>query len=432
MSNVVLSVENLYKEYRLGTISHGTLKHDLQSWWARMRGKDDPNSQISTLQSIRTSTGNEHFWALQDASFNIRQGELVGIIGRNGAGKSTLLKIISRITTPTKGTIKIKGRIASLLEVGTGFHPELTGRENTYLNGAILGMSKQEIRRKFDEIVDFAEIQQFIDTPVKRYSSGMYVRLAFAIAAHLEPEILIIDEVLAVGDARFQKRCLGKMDEVGKQGRTILFVSHNMSTISSLCNRGILLKAGMIAFDGPTTDAIQAYNASDGATTKYPAYIDFSAKGREFGDEHAVLLSAAVRDTENNLITEINISKPFKICMNYRILKSQYSAMVPNFHFYTSAETCAFISQQNDSKPLPPGQYTTECHIPGNFLNDGIYAVNLALSTYEPGLVVHFSAKNSIFIDIKDPIEGTATRCGYRGVFPGAVRPELTWSLKEI
>ena len=208
MSNTVIRVENLSKEYHLGTIGHGTLSHDLTSWWARKRGKEDPNSRIG---SISGNNHNERFWALKDVSFSVEKGEVVGIIGRNGAGKSTLLKILSRVTAPTSGEVKIKGRIASLLEVGTGFHPELTGRENIYLNGTILGMTRKEIDQKFDEIVDFAEIEKFIDTPVKRYSSGMYVRLAFAVAAHLEPEILLVDEVLAVGDAGFQKKCLGKM-----------------------------------------------------------------------------------------------------------------------------------------------------------------------------------------------------------------------------
>jgi lipopolysaccharide transport system ATP-binding protein len=257
---VVIRVENLYKEYRLGTISHGTLHHDLQSWWARMRGKEDPNSIISTIQpstfnsstgnsTVQPSTGistqpstlnsqpsveNPHFLALNDVSFEVKKGEVLGIIGRNGAGKSTLLKILSEVTSPTRGSVKIKRRVASLLEVGTGFHPELTGRENVYLNGAILGMTKKEIDNKFDEIVDFAEIEKFIDTPVKRYSSGMYVRLAFAVAAHLDPEILIVAEVLAVGDAQFQKKCLGKMGDVAKGGRTVLFVSHNMGEIHVL------------------------------------------------------------------------------------------------------------------------------------------------------------------------------------------------------
>jgi len=265
-SNIVIRVENLWKQYRLGTINHGTLTKDLQSWWARARGKEDPNLKID--QSVKVSGGTtkvaqDRFWALKDISFDVKQGEVLGIIGKNGAGKSTLLKILSQVTTPTKGEIKIKGRVASLLEVGTGFHPELTGRENVFLNGAILGMSKMEIRSKFDEIVTFAEIEKFIDTPVKRYSSGMYVRLAFAVAAHLEPEILIIDEVLAVGDVQFQKKCLGKMEEVGKNGRTVLFVSHNMTAVRNLCNRSIWIHQGEICEVGPTLSVSENYLRRD-------------------------------------------------------------------------------------------------------------------------------------------------------------------------
>jgi lipopolysaccharide transport system ATP-binding protein len=266
MSDVVIRVENLYKEYRLGTISHGTLHKDLQSWWARIRGKEDPNSIIALhdrLPERGPSAENPHILALNDVSFDVQRGEVLGIIGRNGAGKSTLLKILSEVTAPTKGTVKMKGRVASLLEVGTGFHPELTGRENIYLNGAILGMTKREIARKLDEIVDFAEIEKFIDTPVKRYSSGMYVRLAFAVAAHLEPEILIVDEVLAVGDAQFQKKCLGKMGDVARGGRTILFVSHNMGAIHTLTRKCIYLENGRITYSGNTDTAINAYLSAD-------------------------------------------------------------------------------------------------------------------------------------------------------------------------
>lgn len=257
MSDTVIKVENISKEYRLGTISHGTLYRDLQSWSARLLGKEDPNSKIASA-GYRIQNG--AFKALDDISFEVKQGDVLGVIGRNGAGKSTLLKIISKVTAPSSGEIKIKGRVASLLEVGTGFHPELTGRENIFLNGAILGMTKKEIHRKFEEIVDFAEIEDFIDTPVKRYSSGMYVRLAFAVAANLEPEILIIDEVLAVGDIAFQKKCLGKMGEVStKQGRTILFVSHNLQAVSALCNAAILLEEGKLSLRGKTEEAIKKY-----------------------------------------------------------------------------------------------------------------------------------------------------------------------------
>ena len=260
MSEIVLDIENVSKQYRLGEVGTGTLSHDLNRWWASMRGKEDPYLKIGETND-RTQKGDlDYVWALREIDFKVEQGEAVGIIGRNGAGKSTLLKLLSKVTKPTLGTIKYKGRIASLLEVGTGFHPEMTGRENIYLNGAILGMTRKEITRKFDEIVDFAGVERYIDTPVKRYSSGMYVRLAFAVAAHLESEILIVDEVLAVGDAEFQKKCLGKMNGVTKgEGRTILFVSHNMTAIRNLCTKGIYLEKGTIGFLGEIEDCIDHY-----------------------------------------------------------------------------------------------------------------------------------------------------------------------------
>jgi len=258
----VIKIENLWKEYRLGVIGHGTLTHDLQSWWAKVRSKEDPNSKIAPmLAGQEKQIDGDHFWALRDINLEVKQGEILGIIGKNGAGKSTLLKILSRVTAPSRGNINIKGRIASLLEVGTGFHPELTGLENIFMNGAILGMSKQEIKSKLSEIINFSGVESFIDTPVKRYSSGMYVRLAFAVAAHLEPEILIIDEVLAVGDAEFQEKCLGKMGEVSREGRTVLFVSHNLGSVRKLCSRGILLDNGKVDFTGNVSECIDSYLA---------------------------------------------------------------------------------------------------------------------------------------------------------------------------
>lgn len=254
-----IQVENLGKCYRLGVISRGMLYKDLQSWWARIRHQEDPHAPVSIGQTHSDTTGQE-FWAFRDVSFGVKRGEILGIIGRNGAGKSTLLKVLSQITAPTEGRCKLNGRVASLLEVGTGFHGELTGRENIFLNGAILGMSRAEVRACFDQIVEFAEIGQFVDTPVKRYSSGMYVRLAFSVAAHLQPDILIVDEVLAVGDAAFQKKCLGRIDEAAfKEGRTILFVSHNMTSVRTLCTRAILLKNGRLAADGPATEIVDKY-----------------------------------------------------------------------------------------------------------------------------------------------------------------------------
>ncbi len=268
MSEIAIKIEHVSKEYRLGTIGGGTLRGDLQSWWAKVRHKEDPNSKIGTAAG---SYNGDRFLALDDVSFEVRKGEALGIIGHNGAGKSTLLKLLSRVTAPSGGTISYNGRIASMLEVGTGFHPELTGRENVYMNGAILGMTKAEIDKKFDQIVEFAEMEQFIDTPVKRYSSGMYVKLAFAVAAHLDSEILVMDEVLAVGDMKFQQKCLGKMgDAANTEGRTVLYVSHNMNTIRQLCTRCIVLDHGKVIFDGDTEEAISLYMKS----SKNPSLIN--------------------------------------------------------------------------------------------------------------------------------------------------------------
>lgn len=261
MSQTVIKVEGLGKQYRLGQVGTGTISHDLNRWWHRVRGKEDPYLKVGDVND-RSVKGGNLVWALKDIDFDVKQGEVLGIIGKNGAGKSTLLKILSRVTGPTVGDIKVKGRIASLLEVGTGFHPDLTGRENIFLNGAILGMTKAEIRKKFDEIVDFSGVERYIDTPVKRYSSGMYVRLAFAVAAHLDPEILIIDEVLAVGDAEFQKKCLGKMKDVSGQGRTVLFVSHNLEAVSNLCTTGLVLANGTIQTAGGIDTCIKSYMIS--------------------------------------------------------------------------------------------------------------------------------------------------------------------------
>jgi lipopolysaccharide transport system ATP-binding protein len=267
----IIEVENLSKQYRLGSIGTGTVSHDLNRWWHRVRGKEDPYLKIGQTNDRTEKSSSDYVWSLKDVNFTVREGEVLGIIGKNGAGKSTLLKILSKVTAPTTGKVRMRGRVASLLEVGTGFNPELTGEENIFLNGAILGMTKKEIKSKFDEIVDFSGVEKYIDTPVKRYSSGMYVRLAFAVAAHLEPEILIVDEVLAVGDADFQKKCVGKMKDVSvNDGRTVLFVSHNLAAVKSLCTHGIILDKGMIDFDGGIDTAISRYlsgntlNMSDG------------------------------------------------------------------------------------------------------------------------------------------------------------------------
>lgn len=264
MSDIAIKFENISKQYRLGVVGTGTISHDLNRWWHMVRGKEDPYLQVGQVNDRSAKATSDYVWALRDINFEVKQGDVVGIIGKNGAGKSTLLKILSRVTSPTTGAIKAKGRIASLLEVGTGFHPELTGRENIYMNGAIMGMTKAEITRKLDEIVDFAGVEMYIDTPAKRYSSGMTVRLGFAIAAHLEPEILVVDEVLAVGDAEFQKKAIGKMQDVSKgEGRTVLFVSHNMGSIQQLCPQSVVLENGSVYFYGDTRKAIDIYYSKD-------------------------------------------------------------------------------------------------------------------------------------------------------------------------
>ena len=301
MSLPVISIENVSKSYRLGQIGSGTLREDLQSWWHRVRGRPDPNLRVDLAHH---AIEGHILWALRDVSLAVQQGEVLGIIGRNGAGKSTLLKILSRVTAPTSGRIRVKGRVASLLEVGTGFHPELTGRENVFLNGAILGMTKAEVARKFDEIVAFSEIEPFIDTPVKRYSSGMYVRLAFAVAAHLEPEILVVDEVLAVGDSEFQKKCLGAMSNVAEAGRTVLFVSHNMPAVQSLCARIILLQAGRLVSDGKADQVLGEYLRTISADEQ-AGTVDLTRHPGRVHSREKALTRATMMDAAGHVITAI-------------------------------------------------------------------------------------------------------------------------------
>ncbi|PWR70707.1 ABC transporter ATP-binding protein [Methanospirillum lacunae] len=433
MNDVVIQIKNLSKQYRLGVISHGLLSKDLQSKWARFLGRDDPNTKVnSELLGFKTGS-NEQFWALKDISFEVRKGDILGIIGRNGAGKSTLLKILSRVTAPTSGKINVKGRIASLLEVGTGFHPELTGRENIFLNGAILGMTKNEINSKFDEIVSFSGVDKFIDTPVKRYSSGMYVRLAFAVAAHMEPEILVVDEVLAVGDADFQKKCLGKMQEISKGGRTVLFVSHNMPMISSLCNECILLDSGKIKLIGHTSDVIASYQMGNNCVN--PATIDYSHVDNPPGDHQGTLCAAWIENRSGEQVFEISINKSFFICMQYKILNDVPKIPSPNFHIYDSQGQCAFITSPswNYDQSCKSGEYIAKCEIPANFMNDGLYSVHLALTFIHTGMRVSFWEKHALMFNITDPIEGVPSRIsGYGGVIPGVIRPSLEWNVDQI
>jgi len=396
MSDVVIRVENLSKEYRLGTISHGTLYHDIQSGWAKLRGTEDPNARIGAVNREQLNSTNDWFSALRNVSFDVRQGEVVGIIGRNGAGKSTLLKIISRVTAPTSGTIKIKGRVASLLEVGTGFHPELTGRENIFLNGAILGMHKGEIEQKFDEIVKFADIDQFIDTPVKRYSSGMYVRLAFAVAAHLEPEILVVDEVLAVGDAGFQKKCLGKMGSVAKEGRTVLFVSHNMAAMKQLCPSCILLEEGRLKENGQTQNVIDRYLASTFTSASKTALVIDEKK--EFQLTNIRIINEAGHEN-----SYCNCDYPINIELIFNVKKT-----IPGLYGYLEIRkndgTVVLVSDSYDNEPNSLDNLGTGIHlfhvvIPPRILGPGNYHIYLnftssfnikSFNVDSPGIVYSF------------------------------------------
>jgi homopolymeric O-antigen transport system ATP-binding protein len=432
MSETVISVQNLSKCYLVG---HQSAQRDHHATLREVITREAGNFTRKAVDLVRgrqiiQGDELEEFWALRNVSFEVRQGEVVGIIGRNGAGKSTLLKILSRITEPSDGHVTLRGRVASLLEVGTGFHSELTGRENIFLNGAILGMTQREIRKKFDEIVAFAEVERFLDTPVKRYSTGMHVRLAFAVAAHLEPEILIVDEVLAVGDSRFQKKCLGRMEKIGREGRTILFVSHNMAMVSSLCSKAAQLENGTLRAFGATDQVILGYETSGEDS---PAAVNYRKSSLRIGDEYVQLLSADVRNDKGLPISSVEINEPFSVRMEYRITSGADRIYVPNFHFYCHDGSCAFIVNAVDCKRLPAGEYSAECHVPANFLNDGLYSIRMALTSYESGVSVHFYDEGgAILFNVHDPIDGVVTRVGYSGAIPGAVRPLLPWTLKPI
>ena len=373
--SVVIKAENISKAYQLGDFGTGTISRDIERIWWRMRGKEDPFLKIGETNDRTIKGESDIVWSLKELDFEIEQGDAVGIIGRNGAGKSTLLKILSRVTSPTTGSVKIKGRIASLLEVGTGFHPELSGRENIYLNGAILGMRKTEIKRKFDEIVDFAGVERYIDTPVKRYSSGMYVRLAFAVAAHLESEIMIIDEVLAVGDAEFQKKCLGKMGEVSKgEGRTVLFVSHNMGAIKILCQKCLLLSNGRI----------QTFDETNNVVRKYLAVLEsanntWKNTGNEFYNEWFIPINVLTvnKSLQQQGIFENSEPVGVKIAFDIELL---HASLVVGFTLYNNDGTVLFWTLHTDKNErywpkLTTGTNELYAWIPAHFLNEGVYTI---------------------------------------------------------
>ena len=431
MPNIVIKIENLYKEYRLGVIGHGTLHRDLQSWWANVLGKEDPNSLIDHNSSEKIS---DHILALNDINLEVREGDVLGIIGKNGAGKSTLLKILSRVTAPTKGHIKIKGRIAGLLEVGTGFHPELTGRENIYLNGAINGMNKKEVTQKVDQIVAFAGVEQFLDTPVKRYSSGMYVRLAFAVAAHLEPEILLVDEVLAVGDVDFQKKCISKMGDMSREGRTVLLVSHNMASIMNLCKRVILLDEGRIVKDGQAAEVVQQYISIGAASGGEMVWPDIqTAPGNSLVRLRAVrILQEGIEGATGN----VDISKELIIQIVYQnLIKGTplYSAiwLRDKMGIYVlSSANLTRVSLTKDpwyGKPHPLGLFKSVCCIPANFLNDGRYSITAIVGKVPNNTQV---LKNDVvYFDVHDT--GEMRKEFYKG-WLGVVRPKLAWRTENV
>lgn len=433
--SVAIRIESISKQYRLGEIGTGSLAHDVNRWWHRIRGKEDPYLRIGEANDRSKKGESEYVWALRDVSFDIKQGEVVGIIGRNGAGKSTLLKILSRVTSPTTGTIKTRGRIASLLEVGTGFHPELSGRENIYLNGAILGMRKHEITRKLDEIIEFSGCERYIDTPVKRYSSGMYVRLAFAVAAHLDPEIMIIDEVLAVGDGDFQKKCLGKMRDMHHEGRTVIIVSHQMSMITSLCDKGVIVRNGSVDFVGSATEAVLRYQPSNGASGQ--AVFDAEILGRRIGDERACLHKAWTQNKAGEVTQVFDLKEPISICMEYSIAQLAAKLYYPNFHIFDEKGEHVFVTAADavhcENAANTEGRWIASCVIPGGLLNTGTFYVGVAVTAMDPGVVVAFWERDALAVQVTEDLSQTldGARNGYAGPVPGAIRPTLEWKIER-
>jgi lipopolysaccharide transport system ATP-binding protein len=422
MSDTVIHVENLGKKYIIG--------HQKQERYTSLRDvitdKVKSFSQVLSRKDQQEDPTHEEFWALKDVSFEIKQGDRVGIIGRNGAGKSTLLKILSRITEPTEGRISINGRVASLLEVGTGFHPELTGRENIFLNGAILGMDRVEIKRKFDEIVAFAEVEKFLDTPVKRYSSGMYVRLAFAVAAHLEPEILIVDEVLAVGDAQFQKKCLGKMEDVGKEGRTVLFVSHNMGAVSRLCQRGLWLEQGRLKLSTDIQDIVSEYLTSNLEASGEKIWQDGIAN---VGIKYFLFKAVRIYNSQGGITSHLSSVEDFWVEIEYELSKNLANCRV-GLIISTVEGTILFATYDTDicedSGYRQEGSYVSKCQIPGNILNSGRFLISINAGI--PGLKNLAKIENILSLEIED-MKGLNAGLGKKRI--GIINPLVDWKVSS-
>jgi lipopolysaccharide transport system ATP-binding protein len=417
MSDIAIKVEGLGKQYRLGEIGTGTISHDLNRWWARLRGKEDPLATVGEVNDRTSkSANNDYVWSLRDINFEVKKGEVLGIIGRNGAGKSTLLKILSKVTAPTTGNIKVNGRIASLLEVGTGFHPELTGRENIFLNGAILGMTKTEIRSKFDEIVDFSGVERYIDTPVKRYSSGMYVRLAFAVSAFLEPEILIVDEVLAVGDAEFQKKCLGRMKDVSvNDGRTVLFVSHNMAAVGQLCNKGLFLSNGQVYSGGGITETIETYlHTSSGGSNYYAegltsrpriASVELFNKNNQLASSYKSNENILVEIKLENLLSSI-VTTTVSI-----IVKDKYENSIFASHSHVGNKRNNLVATAS---------------IPEKLLLTGTYYIEVVL--HDPMVEFIDNKVPPLSFEIEDA--EMSEHSNYKNSNIGVINTNTTWSIK--
>ena len=415
--STVIKVENLCKQYRLGQVGTGTISNDVNRWWHKIRGKEDPYLKIGESNDRTVEGASDYVWALKDINFEVQQGEVLGIIGRNGAGKSTLLKILSRTTAPTTGSVKIKGRVASLLEVGTGFHPELSGRDNIFLNGAILGMTRREIQSKFDEIVDFAGVERYIDTPVKRYSSGMYVRLAFAVAAHLEPEILIVDEVLAVGDAEFQKKALGKIKDVsGKDGRTVAFVSHNMGAIKILCTRAILMKNGGIDFDGSTQTAIGQY-LGGGETDDNAQFVNEKPKAE------SDILRIKIVDNADTTCNNFEFDQPIKIVFDLKVAGKHLDAYF-GIRVRDQLERNIFTSEvQINSLINKEGVHQLSVEIPEKILVPNKYFLNFAL--HKPNIELIKLLESPVQFVIQETGTGFFN---YNGADYGCVLVDCKWN----
>jgi lipopolysaccharide transport system ATP-binding protein len=444
-----ITVQDVSKLYRLGEISRGQLLADVRRWWWQRRKARNArgNDQATEAEPNEKSD----FWALKDISFNIEKGETVAIIGANGAGKSTLLKIISRITAPTTGAVRIEGRIGSLLEVGTGFHPELSGRDNVYLNGAILGMSRSEVKSKFDDIVSFAGLEQFIDTPVKRYSSGMYVRLAFSVSAFLEPEILIIDEVLSVGDQDFQNRCMQRMEQIISDGRTLMFVSHGASLVRRVCRRAICLSHGKVIFDGEVNDAMAAYADSikqaspklnsqksgqapladlvrDPRTTN--SLREWPDLNTAPGNQVVKLRSVGIVNAEGVSTGSISTTESSNVEIEFSVLEGG-RRLQPNVLLSDGMGNALFWSTDTNPelrrKPMEIGQYKSTMAIPADFLAPGLISINVAVIEITDRIVKHATVSDALFINVVDDLSEHSIRCGYKGILPGFVRPRMNW-----